>query len=96
MSSTSDVKSKKASPGPIILESKWTEWEPKSENYFSSIVEINKVPLAYVIKKNDLPYKVGADADFVEEKIARTPLSGVVFESDRSIVQQYLVFFTTR
>ena len=95
MISQSDVKSKAASPGPLVSESTWTEWEPKFNNYLSVIMGINGVPLSYVIRENDNPDRVGPHADFVDETIACTPLAGEPYEADRSTVQQYLVSFTT-
>ena len=95
MISQSDVKSKAATPGPLVSESTWTEWEPKFENYLSVIMGMNGVPLSYVVRKNDNPDRTGPHADFVDETIAWAPLNGVNFEADRSTVQQYLVSFTT-
>ena len=95
MVAQSDVKSKAASPGPLVSESTWTEWEPKFANYLSVIMGINGVPLSYVIRENDLPNRQGPHADFVDETIACTPLEGESYEADRSTVQQYLVSFTT-
>ena len=98
MISAQDVKSKEASPGPLVSETKWNEWEPAFENYLSNIMGFNGVPLSYVIRDNplvDRAPKAGAHADFVEETIARTPLTGVASEADRSTVHQYIVSFTT-
>ena len=98
MISAQDVKSKEASPGPLVSETKWNEWEPAFENYLSNIMGFNGVPLSYVIRDNplvDRAPKEGAHADFVEETIACTPLTGVAFEADRSTVHQYIVSFTT-
>ena len=95
MIAQSDVKSKAASPGPLVSESTWPEWEPKFENYLAVIMGMNGVPLSYVIRENNLPDRVGPHADFVEETIACTPLNGVAFEADRSTVHQYLVSFTS-
>ena len=95
MISQSDVKSKAATPGPLVSETTWTEWEPKFENYLSVIMGMNGVPLSYVVRGNDNPDRTGPHADFVDETIACAPLNGVNFEADRSTVQQYLVSFTT-
>ena len=54
MISQSDVKSKAASPGPLVSESTWTEWEPKFNNYLSVIMGINGVPLSYILSENNL------------------------------------------
>ena len=95
MSDTSNQKSKEATPGPLISELKWTEWEPKFENFLSTILGFNGVPLSYILRENELPDKVGPHADFVDETIACTLLSGVSFEADRSTVHQYIVSFTS-
>ena len=51
MIAQSDVKSKAASPGPLVSESTWPEWEPKFENYLAVIMGMNSVPLSYVIRE---------------------------------------------
>ena len=98
MINAQDVKAKEASPGPLVSETKWNDWEPAFENYLSNIMGFNGVPLSYVIRENPLVDRVplaGAHADFVEETIACTPLNGVAFEADRSTVHQYIISFTT-
>ena len=85
MTSAQDVKAKEATPGPLVFETKWNEWEPAFENYLSNIMGFNGVPLSYVIQENllvDRTPSAGAHADFVEETIAYTPLNGVAFEAD--------------
>ena len=91
----SDEKAKVASPGPLISESKWTEWEPKFANYLSTLLGMHGIPLSYVIRDNDAPDSVGPHTSFTEECIACAPLSGVAYEADRSRVHQSLVSFTT-
>ena len=95
MSDTSSEKSKVASPGPLISELKQSDWEPKFENFLSTIQGFNGVPLSYILRPNDLPDRVGPHADFVDETIACTPLTGVSFEADRSTIHQYIVSFTS-
>ena len=90
-----DVKAKEASPGPLVSENKWTEWEPKFENYLSTVLGMNGIPLSYVIRRNELPIRSNTYCDFTEECITCTPLSGVAYEADRSTVHQSLVSFTT-
>ena len=46
----SDVKAKEASPGPLISENKWTEWEPKFKNYSIQISRCTTVYWAYSYK----------------------------------------------
>ena len=98
MKNAQDVKAKEASPGPLVSETKWNEWDPAFENYLSNIMGFNGVPLSYVIRENALVDRrplAGPHADFVEETIACTPLNGVAFEADRSTVHQYIISFTT-
>ena len=56
---------------------------------------MNNVTPYYVVRGNDNPDRVGPHADVVDETTACAPLNGVNFQVDRSIVQQYLVSFTT-
>jgi len=91
----SEHRQKVASPGPLVSENKWTDWEPKFANYLSTILGINGIPLSYVIRENDGPDITGPHANFSEECVARAPLSGVAYEADRSTVHQALVTFTT-
>ena len=91
----SDEKAKVASPGPLVSENKWIEWEPKFVNYLSTLIGMNGVPLSYVVRENDNPDQTGPHANFTEECIACAPLSGVGYDSDRSAVHQALVSFTT-
>jgi len=89
------AKAKVASPGPLMSENKWTDWEPKFANYLSTIIGMDGFPLSYVIRDNDAPDRTGPYANFTEECIACAPLAGVGYEADRSTVHQSLVSFTT-
>ena len=91
----SDEKAKVSSPGPLVSENKWVEWEPKFLNYLSTLIGMNGVPLSYVVRENDNPDRNGPHADFVEECIACALLNGVGYDSDRSAVHQALVSFTS-
>ena len=91
----SNEKAKVASPGPLVSENKWTEWEPKFSNYLSTLMGMNGIPLSYVIRDNDAPDRIGPHTSFTEECISCAPLTGVAYESDRSSVHQSLVSFTT-
>ena len=91
----SAVKAKESSPGSLVSESKWTDWEPKFENYLSTILGITGTPLSYVIRKNETPSRIGPFANFIEECIACAPLKGTLYDADRSTVHQALVSFTT-
>ena len=88
-------KAKVASPGPLISENKWVEWEPKFINYLSILIVMNGIPLSYIIQDNDAPDRTTTRANFTEECIACAPLNGVGYESDHSAVHQALLSFTT-
>ena len=89
------AKAKVASPGPLQSENKWTDWEPKFENYLSTIIGMDGFPLLYVIRDDEAPNPVGPHANFTEKYIACAPLTGVSYEADCSTVHQSLVSFTT-
>ena len=63
----SNEKAKVASPGPLVSENKWTEWEPKFSNYLSTLMGMNDIPLSYVIRDNDAPDRIGPHTNFTEE-----------------------------
>ena len=85
---------KEASPGNLVSEAKWHEWEPAFENYLSSAFGVDGVPLSYIIRANDDPDHSTTFTDFTDECIACTPLSGPVFDADKRQVHQFLVSFT--
>ena len=93
----SGVKSKEASPGPLESESKWHEWENKFENYLSTLLGVDKVPLSYVIRENDAPPTAGTVTytSFMDETIACAPLTGTFYEADSNTVHQAILSFTT-
>ena len=63
----SDAKAKVSSPGPLVSELKWPDWEPQFTNYLSTIAGMNGIPLSYVIRENDSPNRTGLYANFTEE-----------------------------
>ena len=91
----SDIKSKEATPGPLVSESKWIEWESKFVNYLSVQIGTAGVPLAYVVRENDDPDEETVFANFVEETISRAPLTGEYYDADAQTVYQALISFTT-
>ena len=62
----SNEKATFTTPGPLISDSKWTEWEPKFSNYLSTLIGMDGIPLSYVIRKTDEPDRVGPRAIFTE------------------------------
>ena len=92
----SDTSAKNASPGPLINERKWKEWETKFENYLSTMIGSNGVPLSYIIRENDNPPTDQAHlTNFTSKTIECAPLQGAHYEADRYTVQQQLISFTT-
>ena len=96
LKSQSPTSAKEASPGPLINERKWKEWETKFDNYLSTLIGSNGVPLSYVIRTNDAPpADKTALTNFTSRTIAYAPLSGTHYEADRYTVYQQLLSFTT-
>ena len=92
----SDTSVKQASPGPLMNERKWKEWETKFENYLSTIIGSNGVPLSYVIGDNDNPPADQSNlTNFTSRTITCAPLNGVHYEADRYTVFQQILSFTT-
>ena len=89
-----DAVLKEASPGPLVTESKWHEWEEAMENYLNSTYGVDGVPLSYVIRPNDAADRVTTFTDFNDRAIACAPLTGPAFEADKRRVHQLLVAFT--
>ena len=91
----SDKKAKVASPGSLVSENKWVEWEPKFINYLSILIGMNGIPLSYVINENDTPDRTTTQVNLIEEYIACTHFNGVNYQSDCSAIHQVLLSFTT-
>ena len=74
----SDTSAKQASPGPLMNKRRWKEWETKFDNYLSTIIGSNGVPISYVICSNDdPPADQSSFTNFTSRSIACAPLSGV-------------------
>ena len=96
LKSQSSTSAKEASPGPLVNERKWKEWETKFDNYLSTLIGSNGVPLSYVIRTNDTPpADQSAITNFTSRMIACVPLSGTHYEADRYSVYQQIISFTT-
>ena len=92
----SDISAKQASPGPLMNKRSWKEWETKFDNYLSTIIGLNSVPISHVIRlNNDPPADQSSFTNFTSRTIACVPLSGVHYEADRYSVFQQLLSFTT-
>ena len=64
-----------ASPGPLIKESQWKEWEEKF-SYTKAHIGAAGIPLSYVIREDDDPDNDTDHPDFVSCMIACGPLEG--------------------
>ena len=95
MISQADAKSKAASPGPLVNEAMYEDWEPKFLNYLSCILGVRGVPIVYVVRDNVQPTRTGTFADFIEQTIMQAPLNGTAYLADRVTVQHALITFTT-
>ena len=84
-----------ASPGPLIKESQWKEWEEKFCNYAKAHIGAAGVPLSYVIRENDDPDVDDEHPDFISRTIACAPLEGESYLADRLTVFNFIVSFTT-
>ena len=84
-----------ASPGALIKESQWKEWEEKFVNYTKSHIGAAGVPLSYVIRENDEPDNETDHPDFITKTISCAPLEGEFYEADRLTVFNFIVSFTT-
>ena len=71
-----DNKAKASSPGPLESEDTWIEWETKFNNYLSTIPGVDGVPLSYIIRVKETPDSNATFTSFVEETVAKAPLSG--------------------
>ena len=69
MINQSNTKSKAASPGPLVNEAMYEDWEPKFLNCLSCILGVKGVPIVYVVQKNVLPTRTGTFPDFIEQTI---------------------------
>lgn len=88
-----DTVSKAADPGKLKDERKWPEWEPAFINYLSTIPGVTGVPLAYVVRENDVAEPGMEYGSFNERTIACAPLTGPIFQADARKVHQLIKSF---
>ena len=92
--SNSESVMKQASPGTLETEGQWNDWEPAFENYLNAAYGTNGVPLAYVIRKQEVPDPTATYNDFTERCIACAALNGPAYDADKTQVRQFIVSFT--
>lgn len=71
---------------------KWEDWKPTFLNYIRSIPGRDGVPLKYVCRDSDEPI-VELHDDFLDDYVAKAPLTGDSFAIDTAQVHTFLVNF---
>ena len=91
----SSISAKAATPGLLENERKWKEWETRFDNYLSTMIGVNGIPLSYVTRENELPIAGAIYSNFMDETVACAPLTGQHYETDSYSVYQQILSFTT-
>jgi hypothetical protein len=89
----SDSLSKASDPGKLKRQKEWLVWSRSLNNYLSTILGHDGVPLSYVIRENDEPdyeEEEEDDFDFEQLSIKCAPLVGVVYKTDARKVHQLI------
>jgi hypothetical protein len=89
----SDQVSKSADPGKLKRQKDWTVWSRGLENYLSTILGQDGVPLSYVIRDDDDPdysNEDDDDYDFEQLSISCAPTAGLIFKTDARKVHQLI------
>ena len=92
-SEESDALSKASNPGKLKRQKEWLVWSRGLNNYLSTILGQDGVPLSYVIREDDEPDREGEeekDFDFEQMSIKCAPLEGVVYKTDSRKVHQLI------
>ena len=69
----SNISAKVASPGLLENERKWKEWETRFQNYLSTLIGVNGIPLSYVTRENEIPIPGAIYSNFMDETVACDP-----------------------
>ncbi len=69
----------------------WTQFNQDLQNYLASIRGISRVPLCYVIRKQEFLETAPPGEDAVEEMIRLAPLSGTAYLEDKKRVYQIII-----
>jgi hypothetical protein len=89
----SDNLAKAADPGKLKRQQDWIHWSRGLENYLSTILGQDGVPLNYIIRINQAPdhaLEEEPDYDFQQLTVAAAPLSGAAFKTDARRVHQLI------
>jgi hypothetical protein len=88
-----DGVSKATDPGKLKRQKDWTAWSRSLNNYLSTILGHDGVPLNYIIRENDQPdysLEQTADYDFEQLAVNCAPITGQVFKTDARRVHQLI------
>ena len=91
---SADTLSREAAPGALKGEKDWTRWSEAFENMLSTMFGVFNVPLSYVIRELESPIEGATFTTFVEQCVAKSPLTGSKFEADTRQVHQLIVAAT--
>jgi hypothetical protein len=89
MSDNQETASKAADPGKLKVNTDYHTWIAGFTNYLGTIPGMTGIPLAYVIRKSELPVEE-IDADYSTDLINRAPLVGPVYQADRRQVHMLI------
>lgn len=89
-----EMKGTVSKPDPLKGEADFHKFLPKLENYLSSLIGVNGVPLVYVIRAVENPDPNEQYNTYQERCIARAPLQGTRFEDDARTVHQVIADLT--
>ena len=87
-----ELMSKAAKPRDFTNEMKWTDWEPTLVGYLKTLPGRDGVPLAYIIRNNEVPDPTPM-ADFLDEYVANAPLTGDTYAMDNAQVATLIKSF---
>jgi hypothetical protein len=76
-------------PPQFTATKNWDEWSPVFINFLPTIPGRNGQPLSYVCCKNDTPTVI-VGAEFMDDYVHHTPLTGDVFNIDAAEVHTYI------
>ena len=67
------ISTKAASPGLLENERKWKDWETRFDNYLSTMIGVNGIPLSYITRENETPIAGAIYSNFMDETVACAP-----------------------
>lgn len=91
-SDNAELMSKAAKPRDFTNETKWTDWEPTLVGYLRTLPGRDGVPLAYIIRANEMPDPAPL-GDFLDEYVMNAPLNGEAYAIDNAQVATLIKSF---